>query len=49
MPVDEKLQGAAFNSTGWRRPPLSRCTPEDFMLDFAVSLFNSSFSYGQLD
>ena len=42
VPVDEKLQGAAFNSTGWRRPPLSRCTPEDFMLDFAVSfLFNS--------
>ena len=26
---------ACGDSTGWRRPPPSRCTPEDFMLDFA--------------
>ena len=33
--IDETLQGSAYgDSTGWRRPPLSRCTPEDFMLDF---------------
>lgn len=35
VPIDETLQGSAYgDSTGWRRPPLSRCTPEDFMLDF---------------
>ena len=49
VPVDEKLQGAAFNSTGWRRPPLSRCTPEDFMLDFAVRFLFISRMYGQCD
>ena len=35
VPIDETLQGSAYgDSTGWRRPPLSRCSPEDFMLDF---------------